>query len=219
MSGTEGWSRILHRKDERGVIVESQVFGPDDEIPGGFEAAQYQPVYEVREDTQAPVDEVNQKPWDSPIAKGTWVAEDNEAVQAAIAAEVLGESEPVDDGDELSEGSPRQAREDGDLTGAEEEVDESLEDDETEPEDGGDEVDEGTPRQAREDGDLTEAEEQQDEVGDTTSADVQPPPQGGPGSGKDAWAVYAAAKGVAVDESAGRDDIIAAVKKAGHPVD
>lgn len=46
-----------------------------------------------------------------------------------------------------------------------------------------------------------------------------PPPQGGPGSGRDAWAGYAAELGVDVDGDAGRDDIIAAVRDAGHRVE
>jgi hypothetical protein len=46
-----------------------------------------------------------------------------------------------------------------------------------------------------------------------------PPPQGGPGSGKDAWAAYAANLDVQVPDDAGRDDIIAAIRDAGHPVE
>lgn len=44
--------------------------------------------------------------------------------------------------------------------------------------------------------------------------DPEPPPRAGKGSGHDAWAAYAAAKGVEVPEGAGRDEIIAAVEAA-----
>lgn len=46
-----------------------------------------------------------------------------------------------------------------------------------------------------------------------------PPPQSGKGSGRDAWVVYAESKGVAVSDDATRDDVIAAVSDAGHPVE
>ena len=131
----------LHRKDERGVIVESGVFGPDDEIPEGFGTGEYQPVYAPREDDQAPADESVLTPWESPIAKGTWVEQ----------------SEPEEVEDELSE-----------------------------------------------------TDEDED--------DVVVPPQGGPGSGKDAWAAYAASQGVEVEDGATRDEIIAACEAADVPV-
>lgn len=41
------------------------------------------------------------------------------------------------------------------------------------------------------------------------------PPKTGPGSGRGSWHEYAAAHGVAVEESASRDEIIAACEKAG----
>jgi hypothetical protein len=41
------------------------------------------------------------------------------------------------------------------------------------------------------------------------------PPRGGAGSGRDAWAAYAAEKGVTVPDDASRDDIIAALVEAG----
>lgn len=45
MAGTDGWSRIVYAKDERGVILDSQVVGPDDDVPEGFEdKAEYQTV-------------------------------------------------------------------------------------------------------------------------------------------------------------------------------
>lgn len=54
--------------------------------------------------------------------------------------------------------------------------------------------------------------------GDGDEETSEPPPQGGPGSGVPAWRAYADDLGVEVAESATRDDIVAAVKKAGHPV-
>lgn len=43
MAGTEGWSRIVYRKDERGVILDSAVVGPEDEVPEGFsDSAEYE---------------------------------------------------------------------------------------------------------------------------------------------------------------------------------
>ena len=45
------------------------------------------------------------------------------------------------------------------------------------------------------------------------------PPRGGQGSGRDAWAAYAASKGVDVPAEASRDDIVAACEKAGVPTE
>jgi hypothetical protein len=45
------------------------------------------------------------------------------------------------------------------------------------------------------------------------------PPKGGAGSGKDAWKAYADSLGVAVDDDATRDDIVAALEAAGHPTE
>lgn len=229
---------ILHRKDERGVIVESGVFGPDDEVPEGFGAGEYQPVYAPREDDQEPVAESNSTPWSSPVAKGGWVAERPEETDEVDegtprqarekltgAEEEVDESledddEPEDDEPEVDEGTPRQAREqseDGESTGAEEEVDESLESDEDQSDDeDSDEVDSGTPVQAREQAgeELTGAEQEAAE--DSDSGSDEPPPRGGAGSGSDAWTAYAGRKGVSIPEDASRDEIIAAVEKAGH---
>jgi hypothetical protein len=55
--------------------------------------------------------------------------------------------------------------------------------------------------------------------GGETSGEASVPPQGGPGSGKEAWAQYAATyPDVSVPEDASRDEIIAALKAAGKPV-
>lgn len=51
------------------------------------------------------------------------------------------------------------------------------------------------------------------------AADGEVPPKGGAGSGKDAWAAYAASRGVEVDEDATRDDIVAALESAGVPTE
>lgn len=53
----------------------------------------------------------------------------------------------------------------------------------------------------------------------TTPPDGTLPPKSGAGSGKDAWAAYAAAKGVTVAGEASRDDIIAACAAAGVPTE
>lgn len=44
------------------------------------------------------------------------------------------------------------------------------------------------------------------------------PPQSGRGSSRDSWAAYAGSLGVDVDAESSRDDIIAAIDAAGHPV-
>ena len=48
-----------------------------------------------------------------------------------------------------------------------------------------------------------------DEAVVTTGQADQPPPRSGKGSSKEAWAAYAQAKGVTVDEGMSREDIIA----------
>lgn len=45
------------------------------------------------------------------------------------------------------------------------------------------------------------------------------PPKSGAGSGRDAWAEYAAARGVTVPEGASRDDIVGALESAGQPTE
>lgn len=51
-----------------------------------------------------------------------------------------------------------------------------------------------------------------------TSADGAPPPKGGPGSGREAWAAYATGK-VEVSAEMSRDDIVAALTAAGVPTE
>lgn len=48
---------------------------------------------------------------------------------------------------------------------------------------------------------------------------VEPPPLSGPGSGAPAWREHAAALGVAVEPDAKRDDVVEAIRAAGHPVE
>lgn len=50
-------------------------------------------------------------------------------------------------------------------------------------------------------------------------ASFEIPPKGGAGSGKEAWADYAAERGVEVDEDATRDEIVAALDAAGVPTE
>lgn len=139
---------ILHRKDERGVIIESGVFGPKDEIPEGFEAST---VYTKAGDTELYGEDVQiaesvLTPWGKPDAPNT-------------VAMITGENPLEVPTEDIPSAAPE------DFAGA-----------------------------------------------------PEPPPQGGPGSGKEAWAAYADALGVEVDDDASRDDIIDAVEKAGHPV-
>jgi hypothetical protein len=64
-----------------------------------------------------------------------------------------------------------------------------------------------------------EAQEGPSDPGGDSGDGSSVPPQGGPGSGAPAWRQYAASQGVSVPEGAGRDEIIAALKAAGKPVD
>jgi hypothetical protein len=52
-----------------------------------------------------------------------------------------------------------------------------------------------------------------------TSAPSGIPPKGGAGSGRDAWAQYAAQHDVQVEEDATRDDIVEALEAAGIPTE
>lgn len=55
--------------------------------------------------------------------------------------------------------------------------------------------------------------------GQAAPAGPTPPPMGGAGSGIEAWIEYASLIGVDVDGLAKRDDIVAAIRDAGHPVE
>lgn len=50
-------------------------------------------------------------------------------------------------------------------------------------------------------------------------AEVDVPARRGPGSGKEAWASYAQAQGVQVEDGATRDEIVSALEAAGKPVE
>lgn len=137
---------ILYRKDERGVIVESRVFGPDDDVPEGFGTEGYTAAgATTRTGGDVEIAESKLTPWDAKQAK-------TEADQ-----------EPSD---ALNAGSPLQARQQAgvDLTEAETEALEALEENSGESDEEADEdhqVNDGSPVQAKEeaDVDLTEAEE------------------------------------------------------------
>lgn len=62
-------------------------------------------------------------------------------------------------------------------------------------------------------------EEPQKPQSDGGSSDDEIPPQSGAGSGRDAWAAYAAKKGVEVGEDEKRDAIIDKLTAAGVPVE
>ncbi len=47
-------------------------------------------------------------------------------------------------------------------------------------------------------------------------SDMERPAEAGPGSAKEKWLAYAAAKGVEVDAEASKEDIVKAVSDAGH---
>jgi len=52
-----------------------------------------------------------------------------------------------------------------------------------------------------------------------SSTGPKPPPMGGKGSGTEAWAQYAEQLEVDLPDDANRDDIIDAIREAGHPVE
>lgn len=54
---------------------------------------------------------------------------------------------------------------------------------------------------------------------DAGEPDVEHPPTSGPGSGRKAWADYAADLGIEVTAEMSRADIITAVEDAGHSID
>lgn len=62
---------------------------------------------------------------------------------------------------------------------------------------------------------LTSDDEQLDDEADPSAV----PPKAGPGSGQRAWAAYAKANSVDVDDDTKRDDIIAQLEAAGVPVE
>jgi hypothetical protein len=67
-------------------------------------------------------------------------------------------------------------------------------------------------------GDHAWVDDGDDEGGGQSAAPVQPP-LGGPGSGVEAWALYAGELGVNVDGLTKREEIVDAIKAAGHTVE
>lgn len=179
MAGSEGWGRIVYRKDERGVILDSQVVPAGEETPEGFEdKAEYQTVV-ISPTEGRPVDESR-------------LTLTKNAVDLRQTVDVI-------KGDEQEGPSDPGAQSDGDY--------EITTEDES---DAGQTIDEV----------KDEADEQEgpSDPGSDSDDGEGPPPQSGPGSGKAVWEQYAAKQDVSVPEDATRDDIIAAVKKAGKPV-
>jgi len=52
-----------------------------------------------------------------------------------------------------------------------------------------------------------------------SSGDNDPPPLAGPGSGRARWAVYAVSHAVTIDDEMSRDEIVAACRERGVPVE
>jgi hypothetical protein len=149
---------ILYRKDERGVILESGVFGPDDEVPEGFEPkVGYERLQQARV-VEHSIAESKLTPWET-------VTGDTEAGE--VSDEVK---------DALDDGTPRQAMEAAgvDLSEADKEADEALEAErksladaaKADAEQKAEEIDSGSPLQARQEADveLTEAEQEAQEA-------------------------------------------------------
>lgn len=197
MAGTEGWGRIVYRKDERGVILDSQVVAADEETPEGFEEkAEYQTV--VISPTEGPsVDESRLTTWDGLVLGQT--------VDVIKGDEQEGPSQPGGvDKDDVDFDEPDTVESGGEVVVGDGEI---LT---------GETVDE-----VKDDADQQEGPSDPGGSSEGESEDEEfegPPPQGGPGSGKEAWSQYAASKDVSVPENATRDEIVAAVQKAGHPV-
>jgi hypothetical protein len=181
MAGTEGWGRIVYSKDERGVILDSQVVPAGEETPEGFEdSAAYESVV-ISPTEGPPVAESRLTTWDGVVLGQT--------IDVIKGDEQEGPSQP---------GGPDDVDSDGEVVG-------------TEP---GSTVTGLTVDEVKDEADQQDGPSEPG--GESASA---APPQGGPGSGKEAWAQYAAAQDVSVPEDASRDEIIAAVKAAGKPVD
>jgi hypothetical protein len=67
MAGSEGWGRIVYAKDERGVILDSQVVPAGEETPEGFEdSAEYESVV-ISPTEGPPVAESRLTTWDGVV--------------------------------------------------------------------------------------------------------------------------------------------------------
>jgi hypothetical protein len=139
---------ILHRKDEHGVIVESGVFGPDDEVPEGFGPATFEVV--KNEARLASVEESKLTPWKSPVVYQGIEEQPDDALNDAVADE-SDEDDEDDEDDQLNEGSPVQARVEGggELTEAEQEAFDALESDDESGASGGEAPPKGGPGSGR----------------------------------------------------------------------
>lgn len=132
---------ILYRKDERGVITDSRVFSPGEEIPEGFGEAGYERLQTARV-VENKISESKLTPWDSATAKA-------EATQEAPEG--------------LNSGTPLQARQQvgGEITEAEKEAQKLVDEAASVVPEESNEVSDGSPVQAKEAAGvkLTEAEE------------------------------------------------------------
>lgn len=135
---------ILHRQDERGVIVESGVFGPDDDVPEGFGPAQYTRSAEARlpEGQSVQIAQSQLRPSENKVDSRQTV---DEIIEQEFTSEVAGELSDADKAAAEAR-SPAAGTSDADST-----VDEALGDQQEGPSDpGGEESskDESTSRRS-----------------------------------------------------------------------
>lgn len=192
MAGDTG-SHIVYLQDDRGVILEAQVVLDGDETPEGFvDKVEYESV--ILRPTEGP-----------PADESRLTITENRVDLRQTVDTIKGDEQegPSDPGGLQENPDAFDDDEDGPQPG-----DPVTVDDGSSAHDAGETIDET----------LGDRQEGPSSPGEDSDKDSGPPPQGGPGSGAPAWSQYAASKDVSVPEGASRDDIIAAVKKAGHPV-
>lgn len=210
--------RVVYLTDERGVIVDSAVIGPDDELPEGFsDSAEYTSVVPQAQE-QPPVESSELTAWKGldlsqtvDAIKETAEAQEGATDPAGLRSnEEVGEDEPlgvegtVEQTDEVVQADDGATEFDASQT-----VDEIL---------GDRQIGTADPRGEESDDEGSEDAEEPALAEDGEESAASPPPRRGAGSGKEEWAQYAEAQGVEVPEDASRDEIIAAVDEAGKPV-
>lgn len=227
--------RIVYRKDERGVILDSAVVGPDDEMPEGFEDSTEYETPRLVEGEAPPLEESKLTSWEGRTDLRQTITEilgqegdpggfrssgdlpdvtEDDTVEGREGVEFVGE--PTGDEVRADDGS---AENDSSQT-----VDEILGDRQegtTNPGGVNDDADGSEQPDPAQQAVAPSAEGEQaaeEPSGESAEGSEGPPPQSGAGSGKDAWRQYADRQGVQVSDDASRDEIIGAVDKAGKPV-